>query len=97
VIRHADRLSTDCRTRGFELLSAEPSPTPHAARLVKPSRSWTRVRAVGDLPVVLAGGSAHLVSRSVRSRTRADAILKQASVYAGKVGQLVASLCDPGR
>jgi TldD protein len=80
-------------TRGFELLS--PDAVAEAARGAA-RQAITKLDArpapSGDLPVVLAGGSGGILFHEACGHgLEADAILKQASVYAGKVGQLVAS------
>jgi TldD protein len=80
-------------TRGFELLSGDAvtSAARGAARQAI-TKLDARPAPSGDLPVVLAGGSGGILFHEACGHgLEADAILKQASVYAGKVGQLVAS------
>ncbi len=80
-------------TRGFEALSDEviESTARQAAR-----QALTKLRArpapSGDLPVVLAGGSGGILFHEACGHgLEADAILKQASVYANRLGERVAS------
>ncbi|MEI8126912.1 MAG: TldD/PmbA family protein [Actinomycetota bacterium] len=80
-------------TRGFEILTDEK--IAEAARGAA-QQALTKLRArpapSGDLPVVLAGGTGGILFHEACGHgLEADAILKQASVYAGKVGELVAS------
>jgi TldD protein len=80
-------------TRGFEILT--PEAVGEAARSAA-SQAITKLDArpapSGELPVVLAGGSGGILFHEACGHgLEADAIMKQASVYAGKVGQLVAS------
>jgi TldD protein len=80
-------------TRGFELLT--PDAVGEAARGAA-HQAITKLDArpapSGELPVVLAGGSGGILFHEACGHgLEADAIMKQASVYAGKVGQLVAS------
>src|ERR1039458_6925895 len=80
-------------TRGFELLS--PDAVAEGARGAA-RQAITKLDArpapSGDLPVVLAGGSGGILFHEACGHgLEADAILKQASVYAGKVGEQVAS------
>ena len=80
-------------TRGFEMLSADKV---SAAATKAARQAITKLDAVpapsGDLPVVLAGGSGGILFHEACGHgLEADAILKDASVYAGRVGQLVAS------
>jgi TldD protein len=80
-------------TRGFELLTpdavAEASRGAARQAIIKLD---ARPAPSGDLPVVLAGGSGGILFHEACGHgLEADAILKQASVYAGKVGQQVAS------
>lgn len=80
-------------TRGFELLT--PQAITEAARGAA-RQAITKLDArpapSGDLPVVLAGGSGGILFHEACGHgLEADAILKEASVYTGKVGQQVAS------
>ncbi len=80
-------------TMGMEMLSAERI-SDAASRAAQ--QALTKLNAVpapsGDLPVVLAGGSGGILFHEACGHgLEADAILKEASVYAGQVGQLVAS------
>ncbi len=80
-------------TRGFELLSADAvADAARGAARQAITKLDARPAPSGDLPVVLAGGSGGILFHEACGHgLEADAILKQASVYAGKVGQLVAS------
>jgi TldD protein len=80
-------------TRGFELLSGEAvAEAARGAARQAITKLDARPAPSGDLPVVLAGGSGGILFHEACGHgLEADAILKQASVYAGKVGQLVAS------
>ncbi|MHB8378799.1 MAG: TldD/PmbA family protein [Acidimicrobiales bacterium] len=80
-------------TWGFELLG--PGVIEEAARGAA-RQAITKLEArpapSGDLPVVLASGSGGILFHEACGHgLEADAIMKQASVYAGKVGQRVAS------
>ena len=80
-------------TRGFEFLT--PETIDDAARGAA-HQALTKLSArpapSGDLPVVLAGGSGGILFHEACGHgLEADAVMKQASVYAGKVGQQVAS------
>jgi len=80
-------------TRGFEFLT--PESVEEAARGAA-QQALTKLSArpapSGDLPVVLAGGSGGILFHEACGHgLEADAIMKQASVYAGKLGQQVAS------
>jgi TldD protein len=80
-------------TRGFEFLT--PESIEDAARGAA-QQALTKLSArpapSGDLPVVLAGGSGGILFHEACGHgLEADAIKKQASVYTGKVGELVAS------
>lgn len=80
-------------TRGFEFLT--PEAIDEAARGAA-HQAITKLSArpapSGDLPVVLAGGSGGILFHEACGHgLEADAVMKQASVYAGKVGELVAS------
>ena len=80
-------------TRGFEFLT--PEAIDEAARGAA-HQAMTKLSArpapSGDLPVVLAGGSGGILFHEACGHgLEADAVMKQASVYTGKVGQQVAS------
>jgi TldD protein len=80
-------------TTGFELLTHES--VEQAAREAA-RQAITKLEArpapSGEMPVVLASGSGGILFHEACGHgLEADAILKQASVYAGKVGQQVAS------
>lgn len=80
-------------TRGFEILT--PDAIDEAARGAA-RQAITKLDArpapSGDLPVVLAGGSGGILFHEACGHgLEADAIMKQASVYTGQVGQRVAS------
>jgi TldD protein len=80
-------------TRGFEILT--PDAVDEAARGAA-RQAITKLEArpapSGDLPVVLAGGSGGILFHEACGHgLEADAIMKQASVYAGQVGRQVAS------
>jgi TldD protein len=80
-------------TRGFEIL--QPDAIEEAARGAARqaiTKLTARPAPSGDLPVVLASGSGGILFHEACGHgLEADAIMKQASVYAGKVGQQVAS------
>lgn len=80
-------------TRGFEFLSSESiDEAARGAAHQAMTKLSARPAPSGDLPVVLAGGSGGILFHEACGHgLEADAILKQASVYAGKVGQQVAS------
>jgi TldD protein len=80
-------------TRGFELLSSEAvEEAARGAARQAITKLDARPAPSGELPVVLAGGSGGILFHEACGHgLEADAIMKQASVYAGKVGQLVAS------
>ena len=80
-------------TAGFEILSSDKV---EAAAREAAQQAITKLDArpapAGDLPVVLAGGSGGILFHEACGHgLESDAILKEASVYAGKVGQKVAS------
>jgi TldD protein len=80
-------------TYGFDMLTPELVTT---AAEEAAQQALTKLHAVpapsGDLPVVLAGGSGGILFHEACGHgLEADAIQKSASVYAGKVGQSVAS------
>ena len=84
---------TAARTLGFELFDEisveELARTAAAQALAKLS---ARPAPSGELPVVLAGGSGGILFHEACGHgLEADHIVKDASVYTGKVGQLVAS------
>ncbi|HEY5437706.1 MAG TPA: TldD/PmbA family protein [Acidimicrobiales bacterium] len=80
-------------TRGFELLTPDAvGEAAQGAARQAITKLDARPAPSGDLPVVLAGGSGGILFHEACGHgLEADAILKQASVYAGKVGQQVAS------
>ena len=84
---------TAARTVGFELFDEVPVEelaTEAAVRAL--TKLAARPAPSGELPVVLAGGSGGILFHEACGHgLEADHIAKDASVYAGKVGQLVAS------
>ena len=81
------------RTEGFEIFErydvAELSRTAAARALAKLS---ARPAPSGEVPIVLAGGSGGILFHEACGHgLEADHIVKDASVYVGQVGQLVAS------
>jgi len=80
-------------TRGFELLTMQAvEDAARGAARQAITKLDARPAPSGDLPVVLAGGSGGILFHEACGHgLEADAILKNASVYAGKVGQQVAS------
>lgn len=84
---------TAARTMGFELfdeLSVEDLATMAAHRAL--AKLAARPAPSGELPVVLAGGSGGILFHEACGHgLEADHIMKEASVYAGKVGMQVAS------
>jgi len=80
-------------TRGFEWMTTDRI-TEAASRAAQQAITKLNSRPApsGDLPVVLAGGSGGILFHEACGHgLESDAILKQASVYAGMVGQQVAS------
>jgi TldD protein len=80
-------------TRGYEILTPDvvESVAGDAARQAI-TKLTARPAPSGDLPVVLAGGSGGILFHEACGHgLEADAIMKQASVYAGRVGEQVAS------
>jgi len=81
------------KTAGFEVFEDEdvPAIATKAARQAL-SKLEARPAPSGELPIVLAGGSGGILFHEACGHgLEADAILKEASVYAGRVGELVAS------
>ena len=80
-------------TRGFEILTnAAVEEAARGAARQAITKLDARPAPSGDLPVVLAGGSGGILFHEACGHgLEADAVLKDASVYAGKVGELVAS------
>ena len=80
-------------TWGFEILSDEAiTDAARGAARQAITKLDARPAPSGDLPVVLAGGSGGILFHEACGHgLEADAILKEASVYAGRVGQQVAS------
>jgi TldD protein len=80
-------------TRGFEILTADAvADAARGAARQAITKLDARPAPSGELPVVLAGGTGGILFHEACGHgLEADAILKQASVYAGRVGQLVAS------
>ena len=80
-------------TRGFEILTMEAvEEAARGAARQAITKLDARPAPSGELPVVLAGGSGGILFHEACGHgLEADAILKQASVYAGQVGQQVAS------
>jgi TldD protein len=80
-------------TRGFEWMTPERI-TEAASKAAQQAltKLASRPAPSGDLPVVLAGGSGGILFHEACGHgLESDAILKQASVYAGMVGEKVAS------
>lgn len=80
-------------TRGFEILTPE---SVELAALSAVDQAVTKLSArpapSGPLPVVLAGGSGGILFHEACGHgLEADAVVKSASVYAGRIGQRVAS------
>jgi TldD protein len=84
---------TVARTLGFELfddVSVEALAEAAARRAL--TKLAARPAPSGELPVVLAGGSGGILFHEACGHgLEADHIVKDASVYAGRIGQLVAS------
>jgi TldD protein len=84
---------TAARTLGFELfeeVSVEELARTAAAQAM--AKLSARPAPSGELPVVLAGGSGGILFHEACGHgLEADHIVKDASVYTGKIGQLVAS------
>ncbi len=80
-------------TRGYEILTEEAvAEAARGAARQAITKLAARPAPSGDLPVVLAGGSGGILFHEACGHgLEADAILKMSSVYAGKVGQQVAS------
>ncbi len=81
------------KTSGFEVFEREdvPAMAQKAARQAL-TKLDARPAPTGEMPVVLAGGSGGVLFHEACGHgLEADAILKEASVYAGRVGELVAS------
>jgi TldD protein len=80
-------------TRGFEILTVQAvEEAARGAAKQAITKLDARPAPSGDLPVVLAGGSGGILFHEACGHgLEADAVLKNASVYAGKVGQQVAS------
>ncbi len=81
------------RTEGFELFErVDVDDIARAAAQRALSKLSARPAPSGEVPVVLAGGSGGILFHEACGHgLEADHIMKDASVYAGKVGQLVAS------
>lgn len=80
-------------TRGFEWMTPERI-TEAASKAAQQAltKLGSRPAPSGDLPVVLAGGSGGILFHEACGHgLESDAIVKQASVYAGMVGEKVAS------
>ena len=80
-------------TLGFEILTPDDvAQVARAAARQAITKLDARPAPSGDLPVVLAGGSGGILFHEACGHgLEADAIKKRASVYAGKLGQQVAS------
>ena len=80
-------------TRGFEFLTPESIETAaRAAATQALTKLSARPAPSGELPVVLAGGSGGILFHEACGHgLEADAVIKGASVYAGRVGEQVAS------
>ncbi len=80
-------------TRGFEILSEESvQEAARGAAHQAITKLDARPAPSGDWPVVLAGGSGGILFHEACGHgLEADAVMKQASVYSGKLGQRVAS------
>jgi len=81
------------KTSGYEMFD-DADVTVAAVKAARQALTKLEARPAptGELPVVLAGGSGGILFHEACGHgLEADAILKQASVYAGRVGELVAS------
>jgi TldD protein len=80
-------------TSGFEVFEREDvTELGRTAARQALTKLEARPAPTGELPVVLAGGSGGILFHEACGHgLEADAILKEASVYAGRVGELVAS------
>jgi TldD protein len=80
-------------TSGFEILTMQAvEEAARGAAKQAITKLDARPAPSGDLPVVLAGGSGGILFHEACGHgLEADAVLKNASVYAGKVGEQVAS------
>jgi TldD protein len=81
------------KTRGFEMFEDHDiTETARTAAIQAVRKLEARPAPSGPMPVVLAGGSGGILFHEACGHgLEADAILKEASIYAGRVGELVAS------